>query len=49
MGADVGKAFNIGPQAMSLQVGSYDFVKHPDGAAEWMIRLQLTLLFPTRK
>ena len=32
-GADVGKAFNIGPQAMSLQIGAYDFVKHPEGGA----------------
>ena len=47
VGADVGKAFNIGSQAMSLQIGSYDFVKHPDGAPQWMIRAQLTLLFPS--
>lgn len=47
IGADVGKTFNLGSQAMSLQVGSYDFVKHPDGAAQWMIRVQLTLLFPS--
>jgi hypothetical protein len=49
MGADIGKAFNLGLQAMSLQVGSYDFVKRPDGAPQWMIRVQLTLLFPTGK
>jgi len=47
IGADVGKAFNIGPQAVSLQVGSYDFLKHPEGGAEWIIRAQFTLLFPT--
>jgi hypothetical protein len=45
IGADVGKPFNIGPQAMSLQVGSYDFLKHPEGGPQWMIRVQLTLLF----
>ena len=49
VGADVGKAFNIGPQAMSLQIGAYDFVKHPDGGPGWMIRASVTLLFPTGK
>ena len=47
IGADVGKPFNIGPQAMSLQIGSYDFLKHPEGGPQWMIRIQLTLLFPS--
>jgi hypothetical protein len=49
VGADVGKAFNLGPQAMSLQLGSYDFVKHPQGGPGWMIRASVTLLFPTGK
>jgi hypothetical protein len=47
IGADVGKAFNIGPQAVSLQAGSYDLLKHPAGGPEWIIRVQFTLLFPT--
>jgi hypothetical protein len=47
MGVDIGKAFNLRMQAMSLQVGSYDFVKRPEGTPQWMIRVQLTLLFPT--
>ncbi len=47
VGADIGKAFNLGPQAMTLQLGSYDFVKHPSGNPQWMIRINLTLLFPT--
>jgi hypothetical protein len=46
IGADVGKAFDLGRQAMSLQIGSYDFVKHPGGGPQWMIRAQITLLFP---
>jgi len=32
---------------MSLQVGAYDFLKRPDGTSQWMIRVQLTLLYPT--
>lgn len=48
IGADVGKAFNIGRQSMSLQIGSYDFIKHPEGGPQWMIRAQFTLLFSQR-
>lgn len=49
VGIDVGKAFNLGSRAMSLQIGSYDFVKHPQGSARWMLRVTVTLLFPTTK
>ena len=49
VGVDVGKAFNLGSRAMSLQIGSYDFVKHPRGSARWMLRVTVTLLFPTTK
>jgi hypothetical protein len=45
--ADVGKTFNLASQPMSLQLGSYDFLKRPAGAPQWMIRVQATLLFPT--
>lgn len=47
IGADVGKAFYFGSQSMSLQVGVYDFLKRPDGTPQWMIPVQLTLLYPT--
>jgi hypothetical protein len=47
VGADIGKAFDIGPQALSIQLGSYDFLKHPEGGPEWMIRAQITFLFPS--
>ena len=49
MGADVGKAFSVGPQAMSLQGGSYYFIERPSCTPQWMIRVQLTFLFPTRR
>jgi hypothetical protein len=32
MGADIGDALTIGAQAMSFQIGMYDFLKRPDGA-----------------
>ncbi|HUO05525.1 MAG TPA: hypothetical protein VMU16_10040 [Candidatus Binataceae bacterium] len=47
VGADVGKAFNIGKQAMTMQIGSYDFVKYPPNTPQWGIRLSITFLFPT--
>jgi hypothetical protein len=47
MGADVGKAFTIGTQSLSLQVGAYDLVMRPDGAPQWIMRASVTLLFPT--
>jgi hypothetical protein len=47
IGADVGKAFSLGSNAMGLQVGAYDLLKRPDDAPGWTIRVQLTALFPT--
>ena len=47
IGADVGKAFNVESHAMSFQVGAYDLVKRPDWAPQWIIRAQVTALFPT--
>jgi hypothetical protein len=49
IGADVGSAFDLWGQQMSLQIGSYDFVKHPEGGPGWMIRVEFSLLFPTIK
>jgi hypothetical protein len=47
MGADVGKALNEGSHAIGVQVGAYYLVKRPEGAPQWIIRVQLTPLFPT--
>ncbi len=46
MGADIGKAFKMGSQDLSLQVGAYDFLKRPDGAPQWIARVSVTFLFP---
>jgi hypothetical protein len=46
-GADVGKAFNLGSHAMGFQVGAYELAKRPCGAPQWIIRVQLTAVFPT--
>ena len=47
IGADVGDVVPLGRDNLGLQVGAYDFVKHPQGGPGWMIRVQATLLFPT--
>ena len=46
MGADISKAFKLGSQALSLQIGAYDLLKRPNGAPQWIIRVGLTFLFP---
>jgi hypothetical protein len=48
MGADIGRVLKVGSQDFSLQVGTYDLLKRPDGAPQWIIRVNLTLLFPRR-
>ncbi len=47
MGADIGKAFKMGSQDLSLQVGAYDLLKRPDVAPQWIARVSVTFLFPS--
>jgi hypothetical protein len=47
LGADVGIAFTVGSQAMSVLVGAYDLVKRPSGAPASIVRVQLTVIFPS--
>jgi hypothetical protein len=46
MGADIGKALNLGSQSLSLQIGAYDLLKRPNGAPQWIVRVSVTFLFP---
>jgi hypothetical protein len=46
MGIDVGRVFKVVSQDFSLQVGTYDLLKRPDSAPQWIVRVNLTLLFP---
>jgi hypothetical protein len=39
----------IGGQDVSFQLGAYDALKSPTGIAQWIIRAQITLLFPHRR
>jgi hypothetical protein len=47
IGADIGHVFELGRQTLGLEIGSYDFLEHPEGGPEWKIRVQIILLFPT--
>ena len=49
VGIDVGKVTKIGGQDVSFQLGAYDALKSPTGIAQWIIRAQITLLFPHRR
>jgi hypothetical protein len=46
VGLDVGKAFQIGKQSLSLQFGTYYNVERAEGVAKWLVRLQVSLVFP---
>jgi hypothetical protein len=46
VGFDIGKVVKIGGQNVSFQAGAYEAVKNPAGTAQWIIRTQITLLFP---
>jgi hypothetical protein len=46
LGLDVGKAFQIGKQSLSVQFGTYYNVERAEGAAKWLLRLQVSLIFP---
>lgn len=47
VGADVGSVFKVEAHAVGLQIGAYNLLKRPDGAPQWIIRVQLTAMFPT--
>jgi hypothetical protein len=39
-------AFRVGKQALNAQVQAFDNVTHPNGSANWTLRVQFQLLFP---
>jgi hypothetical protein len=46
VGIDIGKVTKIGGQDVSFQIGGYDALKSPTGAPQWIVRAQITFLFP---
>lgn len=47
MGADAGKSFKVGSRGLSLQAGAYYLLQQPQGAPEWIFRVQTTIQFPS--
>jgi hypothetical protein len=45
VGLDTGKAFQIGKQSLSLQFGTYYNIARGEGAARWLVRFQVSLVF----
>ena len=43
---DAGKAFQIGKQSVSVQFGAYYNVERAEGAARWLVRVQVAFIFP---
>jgi hypothetical protein len=48
LGGGIGRVFKIGDQPVNAQLAFYDNIVHPDGAADWQLRFQFALLFPTK-
>jgi hypothetical protein len=46
LGMDVGKAFEIGKKSVSVQFGTYYNIERAEGTPRWLVRLQVTLIFP---
>ena len=49
VGGGVGKIVKIGKLPVNLSVQGYYHIIHPTAAADWVLRTQVTLLFPTQK
>ncbi len=49
LGGGFGKMFKAGKLPMDLQAQAFYNVVKPDGSADWQLRLQLKLIFPTGK
>jgi hypothetical protein len=46
IGGGFGRVFEIGRQPVNLSAAAFWNVVRPEGAADWTLRLQITLLFP---
>jgi hypothetical protein len=47
VGGGVGRVFKLGSQPLNMSLQAYDNVITPDGGADWQLRFQVQLLFPT--
>ena len=49
LGGTVSQVVVLGHQPVQFNLGAFYNVAHPDGAADWQLRFQVTLLFPKGK
>ena len=49
LGGGFGKMFTAGKLPMDFQTQAFYNVVKPDGSADWQLRVQLKLIFPTGK
>jgi len=49
VGLDAGKAFQLGKQSLSVQLGTYYNVRRAEETGRWLVRLQVSLVFPKQK
>jgi hypothetical protein len=49
LGGTVSQVLQLGHQPVQFNLGAFYNVAHPDGAADWQLRFQVTLLFPKKK
>ena len=49
LGGGAGKMFTLGKMPMDFQIQSFYNVVRPDGHSDWQLRVQLKLIFPTKK
>ena len=45
MGGGIGRSVRVGDMPLSVQAGYYYNLEKPDGAPDWMVRLEVRLLF----
>jgi hypothetical protein len=46
LGLDAGKTFQVGKHSLSLQFGTYYNIERAEGAAKWLLRFQISLVYP---
>jgi len=48
IGGGIGRVFRVGDQPVSASIAGYYNAIRPTGTADWQLRAQVALLFPTK-
>jgi len=49
LGLDAGKTLPVGNQSLSLQLGTYYNIERGEGVGRWLIRFQVSIVFPKHR